>query len=87
MINRKSFDMKNITSGQVRAARALLKLNAQELADMASLGVATVRRAELAEGKLGMTDANELAVRRALEQAGIIFIESNGEGPGVRLRK
>lgn len=79
--------MKNITSGQVRAARALLKLNAQELADMASLGVATVRRAELAEGKLGMTDANELAVRRALEQAGIIFIESNGEGPGVRLRK
>jgi hypothetical protein len=26
-------------------------------------------------------------MRTALEAAGIIFIEENGEGPGVRLRK
>ncbi|WP_298356940.1 hypothetical protein [Rhodoblastus sp.] len=26
-------------------------------------------------------------IRRVLEGAGVIFIEENGEGPGVRLRK
>jgi hypothetical protein len=34
-----------------------------------------------------MTTANNLAVRRALESAGIEFIDENGGGPGVRLRK
>jgi hypothetical protein len=34
-----------------------------------------------------MTAANVLAVRRALESAGVEFIEENGGGPGVRLRK
>ena len=33
-----------------------------------------------------MTTANDLAIRRALENAGIEFIEENGGGPGVRLR-
>ena len=34
-----------------------------------------------------MTAANDVAVRRALETAGIEFINENGGGPGVRLRK
>jgi hypothetical protein len=34
-----------------------------------------------------MTAANNMAVRRALEAAGIEFIDENGGGPGVRLRK
>jgi hypothetical protein len=34
-----------------------------------------------------MTLANDLAVRRALESAGVEFIDENGGGPGVRLRK
>ena len=34
-----------------------------------------------------MTAANDLAVRRALETAGVEFIDENGGGPGVRLRK
>jgi hypothetical protein len=33
-----------------------------------------------------MTAANDLAVRRALEAAGVEFIDENGGGPGVRLR-
>ena len=36
---------------------------------------------------LGQTTANDLAVRRALESAGVEFIDENGVGPGVRLRK
>ena len=50
------------------------------------LGVATIRRAELIDGKTSMTAANDLAVRRALELAGVEFIDENGGGPGVRLR-
>ena len=34
-----------------------------------------------------MTTANDLSVRRALENAGVEFIDENGGGPGVRLRK
>jgi hypothetical protein len=48
--------------------------------------VRTIRRAELAELDTSMTEANELALRRALEAGGIDFIDENGGGPGVRLR-
>jgi len=34
-----------------------------------------------------MTIANDLAVRRAFESAGVEFIDENGGGPGVRLQK
>jgi hypothetical protein len=34
-----------------------------------------------------MTAANDLGVRRAFEAADVIFIDENGDGPGVRLRK
>jgi hypothetical protein len=51
------------------------------------LGLATIKRAEGAADKTSMTAANDLAVRRAFEAAGVEFLEENGEGPGVRLRK
>ncbi len=47
----------------------------------------TIRRAELADQDTSMTTANEFAVRRALEEAGVEFIDENGSGPGVCLRK
>jgi hypothetical protein len=50
------------------------------------VSIATVRRAELEEKETSMTVANDHAVRRALESAGVDFIEENGGGPGVRLR-
>jgi hypothetical protein len=40
----------------------------------------------LADGETSMTTANDLAVRRVLELAGVEFIDENGGGPGVRLR-
>jgi hypothetical protein len=78
---------KPLTSQQIRAARALLRWRAQDLARASAVGVATVRRAELSEGETSMTAPNDTAVRRALEAAGVEFIDENGGGPGVRLRK
>ena len=76
-----------LTSAQIRAARAFLRWRAEDLAENSTVGVATVRRAELAEGATSMTAANDAAVRRALEAAGVEFIDQNGGGAGVRLRK
>jgi hypothetical protein len=60
---------------------------AEELARESAVGVTTIRRAELTEAETSMTAANDLAVRRVLENAGVEFIDENGGGPGVRLRK
>jgi hypothetical protein len=79
--------LRPITSGQIRAARALLRWRAEDLARTSAVGVATIRRAELSEHETSMTAANDLAIRRALEAAGVEFIEENGGGAGVRLRK
>jgi transcriptional regulator with XRE-family HTH domain len=76
-----------LTSAQIRAARALIRWSAEDLARKTALSVATIRRAELSEEQTSMTAANDLAVRRALETAGVEFIDGNGSGPGVRLRK
>ena len=76
-----------LTSAQIRAARALLRWRAEDLAANSAVGVATVRRAELAESATSMTAANDAAVRRALEATGVEFIDQNGGGAGVRLRK
>ncbi|MCJ8141640.1 transcriptional regulator [Ancylobacter sp. A5.8] len=79
--------MKVLTGAQIRAARGLIRWSAEKLATEARLGVATVRRAEGADGAPSITDANGNAIQRALESAGVIFIEQNGNGPGVRLRE
>lgn len=78
---------KALTSAQIRAARALIRWRAEDLARESAVGVATIRRAELVDEETSMTAANNMAVRRALEAAGIEFIDENGGGPGVRLRK
>ena len=76
--------LKHLTSAQIRAARALLRWSAEDLAHHSAVGVTTIRRAELTEFETSMTKANDLAVRRALENAGIEFIDENGGGAGVR---
>ena len=65
----------------------MVRWRAQDLARESSVGVATIRRAELTDDETSMTAANDLAVRSALEAAGVEFIDENGGGPGVRLRK
>jgi hypothetical protein len=64
-----------------------LRWSAEELSHQSSVSLRTIRRAELADEAPTMTVANSVAVRRALENAGIEFIDENGGGPGVRLRK
>ncbi len=76
-----------ITVSQLRAARGLLGWNQNQLADASALAISTIRRMEGDRGPLKSSAENVLKVRRALENAGVIFIDQNEEGgPGVRLK-
>jgi transcriptional regulator with XRE-family HTH domain len=75
----------SITADQCRGARALLDMTQPQLALAAELGLSTVVDFERSRRPVS-SDAIR-AVRTALERAGIEFIDENGGGPGVRLRK
>ena len=76
-----------LTGAQIRAGRALIRWSAEDLARSSAVGLTTIRRAELTETQTSLTAANDLAIRHALEIAGVEFIAENGGGPGVRVRK
>lgn len=74
-----------ITSGQIRAARALLRWSAEDLANRAGIGLATIRRFELQDGvpdgQIRILDS----LKSTLERAGIEFLGAADDKPGVRL--
>jgi transcriptional regulator with XRE-family HTH domain len=76
-----------ITIRQVKAARALLGWSQFDLAKAAGISEPTIARLESASGELGGREATIRRICAALEAGGIEFIEENGGGPGVRLRK
>ena len=75
----------DITADQLRAARAMVNWTREQLADKSGTTTRTLARLEAGETKARSTTAT--AIRAALEAAGVIFIPSNGDGPGVKLRK
>jgi transcriptional regulator with XRE-family HTH domain len=77
----------SITSEQVRAARALLRWEQRDLAEASGVSLPSVKRLEIQPGLLAAHERTIAELRKALEKAGIEFIEENGGGPGVRLAK
>ena len=76
-----------ILASQIRAACGLLRWSATDLAERSGISDATIRRAESADGMPTMQTKNLAAIKSALEAGGVILVEENGEGPGVRWRK
>jgi transcriptional regulator with XRE-family HTH domain len=74
-----------ITPEQCRAARALLGWTQDNLAEAAHVGVVTIRNFEMQ--RTMPRHATLVVIRQTLEQAGIIFIDANGDGPGVRVKR
>lgn len=88
MVPKKDFGQEKKTlihPRQCGAARALLDMTQQQLAELAGVTVKTVTRFE--SGEQRTTPLVIYALRRALEDAGILFIDQNGTGPGVALRE
>ncbi len=76
-----------ITAEQIRGARAMLRWSAKQLAEQAGLSWPTVQRMESAQGVPSGLSKNLELVQRTLEDAGIIFIDQDELGPGVRLHE
>jgi predicted transcriptional regulator len=72
---------------QIKAARALLAWSQEELATAANVSTPTVKRLEAQDGPIGGRSETGAKIRMALESAGVEFIDENGGGAGVRLRK
>jgi transcriptional regulator with XRE-family HTH domain len=76
-----------VTTRQVKAARALLGWSQADLAERSGVSEPTVARLESVDGELGGREGTTDKIRGAIESAGIRFIDENGGGSGVRLRK
>ena len=76
-----------LTGEQIRAARGLARMEQAELAQRAELSAQTVKRLERTVGPIAANTSTEARIRKAFSDAGVIFIDENGGGAGVRLRK
>jgi transcriptional regulator with XRE-family HTH domain len=72
---------------QIKAARALLGWSQDDLAEAADVSIPTIKRLEASDGPLGGRDETAAKIVGAILSAGAEFIDENGAGAGVRLRK
>jgi transcriptional regulator with XRE-family HTH domain len=63
-----------VTSEQIKAARALLRMEQEELAKRAGVSVTTIRRLEAADREYAVAEETAAGVQYALEEAGVEFI-------------
>jgi predicted transcriptional regulator len=77
--------IEELSPAQCRAARALLEITQTQLAASAGLGLSTV--VDFEKGRRQVSPESVETIRRALVRADVEFIDENGGGPGVRLRK
>jgi DNA-binding XRE family transcriptional regulator len=78
---------RKVSIRQIKAARALLGWSQEDAANFSGVSVATIKRLEATDGPIGGRASTGERIKEAMEAAGIAFIEENGGGPGVRLRR
>jgi ribosome-binding protein aMBF1 (putative translation factor) len=75
-----------LTGAQVRSARHAVKWTVQDLATNSKVSVSTIKRIEVADGLPSTSVQNLMSIKTALEAAGIEFIGTPEDGPGIRIR-
>src|SRR5215469_5869740 len=73
-----------LTSEQIRAARAMLRIDQRDLAERSGISLETIKRIERTPGVVSSYTSTMAAIQRALEAAGVEF--TDGDRPGVRLQ-
>ena len=73
-----------LTPAQCRAARALVEMSRESLAEASAVAIRTI--ADFESGRRNPISATKSAMRAALEAAGGEFIPENGGGAGVRMK-
>jgi predicted transcriptional regulator len=79
--------IRKVSIRQIKAARALLGWSQDDLAKAADVSSPTIKRLEALDGPLGGRGQTSDRIVGAISSAGVEFIDENGGGPGVRLRK
>jgi transcriptional regulator with XRE-family HTH domain len=79
--------IENISIRQIKAARELLAWSQTALAEKSGVSLPTIMRLEAQDDELGGREETRLKIRTAIERAGVEFLDEDGGGPGVRLRK
>ncbi|WP_275228625.1 helix-turn-helix domain-containing protein [Novosphingobium album (ex Liu et al. 2023)] len=77
--------LSTVTGVQIRSARYALRWSVKDLAQRSRVSSSTIKRAELEDGVPSTTSANLAALQEALEAAGIEFIGSPDDAPGIRI--
>ena len=75
-----------IASAQIRAGRALLRWSAADLSVASGVGTATLQRMEVMDGVPSGQVRTLVAIKEALEAAGVEFVGAPNDHPGVRLK-
>jgi transcriptional regulator with XRE-family HTH domain len=74
-----------VSPSQCRAARALLEITQPDLAERAGLGLSTI--VDFERSRRAVPSETVQVIRHTIEKLGVEFIDENGGGAGVRLRK
>lgn len=74
-----------ISGIQIRCARSALRWSVQELAGRSMVSTSTIKRIEAQDGVPSATSANLAALKSAFEAAGIEFIGTPDDAPGIRI--
>ena len=75
-----------ISGTQIRSARAALRWTIEELAKKSGLGLRTIKRFEAVDGVPPSRTQTLIEIKLAFEAAGIEFIGTPDDGPGIRVR-
>jgi predicted transcriptional regulator len=84
---RKAESILKVSIRQIKAARALLDWSQEQLATAADVSIPTIKRLEAQDGPLGGRSDTGEKIGAALRKAGVEFIDEDGGGAGVRLKK
>ena len=76
-----------ISVAQLRAARGLVGWSQSQLAESSGVALSTIKQMESAREPMRSSAEKAFRVQRGLQDAGVDFIDENGGGAGVRLRK
>ncbi|MBT8562104.1 helix-turn-helix transcriptional regulator [Polynucleobacter paneuropaeus] len=74
-----------ITTEQIRAARAILRITVVELSEKSGVGVATIKRLEAGRGVPAVHTRTLEEIQKALNMMGVEFLGTPEDRPGVRL--
>ncbi len=79
--------IQKVSTRQIKAARALLSWSQSDLSLTSGVSIPTIKRLEARDGPLSGYPATAKRIISAFDAAGIEFIDENGGGVGVRLRR